>query len=84
VVWPQVHLVEDPPDRGRVDRLNEPGAVGPAGQLGAAPVRYVQAARDQLQAGELDDLGPSEGGNPGRAPRLLLRREKACEPLATV
>ena len=67
----EVHLVEDRADRPVADGRDD--AVGDrlAGQVLAGPVGDVQALGDRLQAGQLDDLGPLEGGKSGRAARSV-------------
>ena len=65
----QVHVVQDPPDGAGADGVDD--AVGDrlAGQVLAGPVGDVQPLGDRLQAGQLDDLGPLQGGkSPAGAP----------------
>jgi hypothetical protein len=63
----EVHPVEDQADSARADRLGDAIGDGLAGQILTRPVGDMQAAGDRLRAGQFDDPGALEGGNPGRS-----------------
>src|SRR5205823_6173551 len=61
-VWLQVNGVQDAADGAGADRRDDAVRDGLAGQVGTGPVGDVQAAGDRLQAGEVNDAQPVQGG----------------------
>jgi hypothetical protein len=67
----EVDLIEDRLDRPIADGRYDSILDRLAGQVLARPVGNVQALGNRLQAGQLNDLGALQGGNPGRSPGPL-------------
>ena len=63
--------MEDVSDRPIADGRDDPIFDRLSSQIPAGPVGDVQTLGDRLQASQLNDLSPLEGGNPGRSPGPL-------------
>ena len=63
--------MEDVSDRPSADGRDDPLCDGLSSQIPARPVGDVQALGDRLQASQLNDLSPLEGGKSGLAARSV-------------
>src|SRR5439155_26333697 len=62
----QIDLLQDGADAAWADGLDDPIGHRLACQVGAGPVGDVQSPGNRLQAGQLDDLSPLQGGKSAR------------------
>jgi hypothetical protein len=65
----EVHSMEDVSDRPSADGRDDPLCDGLSSQILAGPVGDVQPLGDRLQASQLNDLSPLEGGKSGPVAR---------------
>ncbi len=65
-MWLEIDLVENPSDGAGRDGRDDPVEHRLACQVFTGPMGDVQPFGDGFQAGELDNLGPLEGGKSGR------------------
>lgn len=68
-VWLEVYSMEDVADRPSADGRDDPLFDGLSSQILARPVGDMQPLGDGLQASQLNDLGPLEGGKSGPVAR---------------
>lgn len=80
----QVHRVENPTDGAWADGVHDAVGNRLAGQVLAGPVRKVQPLGNWLQASQLDDLSPLEGGEIScGCPTWGSSNRKRCQPLCS-